>query len=104
MTFVETAIPLILKALWLSARWAGILRVYALKNAARRGDPQAEILFLRDRVAQLEVELDHRRRDKSGDKSRYSLKERLLVLWLMEYFQVPRRHVTKRLGIAISTI
>ena len=106
MTLVETAIPLILKALWLSARWAGILRVDALKSAARRGDPQAEILFLHDRVAQLEVELDlaRRRRDKPGGRLRYSLKERLLVLWFMEYFQVPRRHVTRRLGIARSTL
>ena len=57
MTLVETAIPLTLKTLWLSARWAGIFRAQALKSAVRRGDPQAEVLFLRDRVAQLEAEL-----------------------------------------------
>ena len=106
MDVLTAAIPLLLKALWLSSRWAGILRVHALKRVARDNDPESEILFLRDRIAQLEVELELARgqRRKRGSKPRYTVRERLLVLWYMEYFQVPRRQVTKRLGIARSTL
>jgi transposase InsO family protein len=107
MEVFSTAIPLILKSLWLSAKWAGIARVKALKAVIADGDEiAAEILHLRDRVAQLEPELDLIRRQavKAGRKSRYTLKERLLVLWYLEYFQVPKRQVKKKLGVARSTL
>ena len=106
MDILTTAIPLILKTLWLSAHWAGLARKHALKRIARQQDSQAEIIFLRDRVAELETALTLTRLHdrKPGVKPRYTAKERLLVIWYLEYFQVPRRHVNKHLGVARSTL
>ncbi len=103
---LTAAIPLILKTLWLSAHWAGLARKHALKQIARDQDLRAEIMFLRDRVAELETALTLTRLHgrKPGVKPRYTAKERLLVLWYLEYFQVPRRHVNKHLGVARSTL
>ncbi len=107
MEVLSAAIPLILKSLWLSAKWAGIARMKALKGVISHGEEiLAEVLFLRDRVAQLETELTLIRiqAERTGRKPRYTLKERLLVLWYLEYFQVPKRQVKKRLGVARSTL
>jgi hypothetical protein len=100
---VTTAVPLILKTQWLSLRRAGILRVNPLKSVAGKNDPEADILFLRDRVAQLEVELEsaQRQRRQWRYRVRYTVRGRLLVLW---YMDVPHRQVTKSLGIAQSTL
>jgi len=105
MEVLSAAIPLILKSLWLSAKWAGIARIKALKGVLSHGEEiLAEVLFLRDRVAQLETELTLIRiqADRTGRKPRYTVKERLLVLWYLEYFQIPKRQVKKRLGVARS--
>ena len=107
MEVFSAAIPLILKSLWLSGKWAGIARVKALKRVSGQGEEVfAEVLFLRDRVAQLEVELllARSRVDQKRQKPRYTQKERLLVLWYLEYFQIPKRQVQKRLGVARSTL
>ena len=102
---LKVAIPLILKALWLSARWAGVARARALQKTAKSGDPTAEIRFLHDRIAELEAALALARihGKRPGAKPRYTVKERLLVIWYMEYFQAPRRQVMKRLGVAQFT-
>ena len=81
----SAALPLILKSLWLSAKWAGIARVKSLKRGIGQGEEVfAEVLFLRDRVAQLETELllARSRIEQNGQKPCYTQKERLLVLWL----------------------
>jgi transposase InsO family protein len=107
MEVISAAIPLILKSLWLSAKWAGLARVKAIKFILNHGgQTAAEVVFLRDRVAQLETELALARRqaEKTGEKPRYTLHERLLVLWYLEYFQVPKRQIKKRLGVARSTL
>ena len=95
MDILKVAIPLILKALWLSARWAGVARARALQKTAKSGDPTAEIRFLDDRIAELETALALARihGKKPGAKPRYTVKGRLLVIWYMEYFQAPRRQV-----------
>jgi len=56
MDVIQATIPLILKALILSARWAGRDRFRGLQNIiGRKQDCDVEILFLRDHVFQLET-------------------------------------------------
>lgn len=107
MEVFSAAIPLILKSLWLSAKWAGVARANALKRVIGRGEEVfAEVLSLRDRVAQLEAELllARSRIEKQGTRPRYTQRERALVLWYLEYFQIPKGQVRKRLGVARSTL
>jgi transposase InsO family protein len=65
-----------------------------------------EILFLKDRVYQLEMQVSILRKhvNKRGRSPRYSVRERLLILWHMEAFQIPRRKVSRYFGIARSTL
>ena len=89
MGILTAAIPLIMKTLWLSAHWARLARKHALRRIARHQDPQAEIIFVRDRVAELETALTMTRLHgrKPGIKPCYTAKERLLVIWYVEHFQ-----------------
>lgn len=45
-----------------------------------------------------------KRLHKKGKKPRYEVRERLLILWHMEAFQIPRRKVSRYFGIARSTL
>ena len=65
-----------------------------------------EILFLEDKVCQLEMQVSilQKQFTKRGKNPRYTVRERLLILWHMEAFQIPRRRVTKHFGIARSTL
>ncbi len=78
-----------------------------MKNLAEEeNNPAVENQFLRNRIFQLETELEILRkqgRDKNH-KPRYSIRERLWILWYKEYFQISTREMTKRLGVARSTI
>ena len=89
-----TATALLVKAAVLSAKWAGAARRCGLERIAD-GDRDAEILFLRERVAQLQLQVSILRKHlgKHAKSPRYSLAERLHVLWFLEYFQIPRRQV-----------
>jgi len=64
-----------------------------------------EILFLKDRVYQLEMQVSilQKQLNKKGTKPRYEVRERLLILWQMEAFQISRRRVSRYFGIARST-
>ena len=103
-----TAIALLVKATVLSARWAGATRRRALGILAFRSphDVETELTFLRDRIDKLELQVSILRRNigKHARSPRYTLAERLQVLWFIEYFQVPRRSVTEHFGIARSTL
>ncbi len=85
---IAYAVSMILKAALLAAAWAG------------------QILFLRDHIYQLETRLGIFRKQYQSTygKPRYTRKERLFILWHMEYFQIPRRRVTKTFGIARSIL
>jgi transposase InsO family protein len=65
-----------------------------------------EILFLKDRVYQLEMQVSilQKRLHKKGKKPRYEVRERLFILWHMKAFQIPRRKVSRYFGIARSTL
>jgi len=92
---LNTAVSLLIRAVLLAARFSGRARRRSLERlAAREVDTNAkEILFLKDRVYQLEMQVSilQKHLHKKGTKPRYSVRERLLILWHLEAFQIPRR-------------
>jgi transposase InsO family protein len=102
------AVSLILKATLLAATWAGKVRQRGLKSIAKLpiNEKDKEIFFLRDQIYQLEsrIKIFQKQVYSSSSNVRYTLKERLFILWHMEYFQIPRRQVKKTFGIARSTL
>jgi putative transposase len=108
LEILNTAVSLLIKAALLAARFSGRVRQrYLNRLASRDVDAKArEILFLKDRVYQLEMQLSilQKQLTKKGKKPRYEVRERLLMLWHIEAFQVPRRKVTRYFGIARSTL
>lgn len=103
-----TITELLVKTTLLAARWAGTTRREALGAIASRApnDKSTEITFLRDRIEQLELQVGILRKHigKHARSPRYSVAERLHVLWYMEYFQIPRRKVSDYFGVARSTL
>jgi putative transposase len=102
------AVSMVLKAALLAAAWAGRNRKRELESMAKMtiDEKEKEIVFLRDRIYQLETQVTvfQKQAHSRTRKVRYTLKERLFILWHMEYFQIPKRHVTKTFGIARSTL
>ena len=106
------AVSMIFKAALLAAAWAGKSRRRGMEHIAKmpNDEKDKEIFFLRDRVYQLETRLKifQKQYHSTSSKPRYSLKERLFILWHMEYFQIPRRQVTRtfcdRLSIESAVI
>ena len=105
---LNTAVSLLIRATLLAARFSGRVRLRYLRRLASRDvDAKArEILFLKDRVYQLEMQVSilQKRHTKNGKKPRYEVRERLLILWYIEAFQIPRRKVSQYFGIARSTL
>jgi len=105
---LNTAVSLLIKAALLAARFSGRVRKRSLRRlAAVDVDAKAkEVLFLKDRVYQLEMQVSilQKQHAKKGTKPRYEVRERLLILWHMEAFQIPRRKVSRYFGIAHSTL
>ena len=108
LDILNTAVSLLVRAALLAARFSGRVRQRSLKRlAARDADAKAkEILFLKDRVYQLEMQLSilQKHLHQKGKSPRYTVRERLLILWQMEAFQIPRRKVSQYFGIARSTL
>jgi len=102
------AVSLIVKATLLAARFSGRVRKRSLKRlAAMDTDAKPkEILFLKDKVYQLKMQVSilQKQPNKRGKNPRYTVRERLLILWQMEAFQIPKREVSQRFGIARSTL
>lgn len=65
-----------------------------------------EILFLKDKLYQLQTQISilQKRAKKHQKKPRYTLRERLFILWHIETFGIARRKVTEHLGISRSTL
>jgi hypothetical protein len=105
---LNAAVSLLVRAALLAARFSGRVRRRSLKRlAAADADAKAkEILFLKDRVYQLEMQLSilQKQLGKKGKSPRYSIHEKLLILWHMEAFQIPRRKVSRYFGIARSML
>jgi len=84
LEILNTAVSLLIRAALLAARFSGRVRKRSLERlAAMDTDTKArEILFLKDRVYQLEMQLSipQTQRRKKGKKPRYEVRERLLSL------------------------
>ena len=108
LDILNTAVSLLIRAALLAARFSGRVRRRSLERlAARDTDAKArEILFLKDRVYQLEMQVSilQKHLHKKGKKPRYEVREKLLILWQMEAFQIPRRKVSRYFAIARSTL
>ena len=110
MEVAETSVCLVMKAVLLSARWAGRSRRLALAQAAKAaGDGaavQAENVMLRDIIELLTEQLACARRRLKAANLRipYSPAERLHILWCIHYFGIPRRQIPKYFGVARSTV
>ena len=105
---IAFAVSLIFKAVIIAAQFSGRVRKRSLKRlAAMDADTRdKEILFLEDKVYQLEMQVSilQNRVIKRQKKPRYTLRERLFILWHMETFQIPRRKVTEYIGVSRSTL
>ncbi len=101
---------LVMKAVLLSARWAGRSRRLGLEQAAKAAgegaEAEAENVALRDTVELLTEQLAcaERRLKAAGIRKPYSPKERLHILWCIEYFGLSRRQIPKYFGVARSTV
>ena len=108
LEILNAAVSLLVRAALLAARFSGRVRQRSLKRlVAKDADGKAkEILFLKDRVFQLEMRVSilQQHLHKKNKKPRYEVRERLLILWHVEAFQIPRRKVSRYFGIARSTL
>jgi len=99
-----------MKAVLLSARWAGRSRRLGLEQAAKASGDVAEVhaesVVLRDTVEFLVERLAcaQRRLKAANIRKPYSPAERLHILWCIEYFGISRRQIPKCLGVARSTV
>ncbi|MCP4167191.1 MAG: helix-turn-helix domain-containing protein, partial [Chloroflexi bacterium] len=102
------AVSLILKAAIVAAKYSGRVRKRSLKRLAAMDidEKDKEILFLIDKVYQLNTQISIllKRVKKHQNKPRYTIRERLLILWHMETFQIPRRKIARHLGVSKSTV
>ena len=107
LDILNAAVSLLVKAALLAARFSGRVRRRSLKRLVTMDtDAKArEILFLKDKVYQLEMQVSilQKQLTKRGKSPRYPVRERLLILWHIEAFQIPRRRVTEHFGVARST-
>jgi len=105
-----TSVCLVMKAVLLSARWAGRSRRLGLEQAAKAAGDGAEVeaekVMLQDTVELLTERLAcaERRLKAAGIRKPYSPAERLHILWCIEYFGISRRQIPKHFGVARSTV
>jgi len=108
LDMLSAAVSLLIRAALLAARFSGRVRKRSLKRlAAADADAKTkEILFLKDRIYQLEMQVSilQKHLHKKGKSPRYTVREKLLILWHLEAFQIPRRKVSRYFGIARSTL
>ena len=110
MEAAGTSVCLVMRAVLLSARWAGRTRRLSLEQAAKvAGDgaeTQAENVILRDTIELLVEQLAcaERRLKAANIRKPYSGAERLHILWCIEYFGISRRQIPKHFGVARSTV
>ena len=108
LDIINFAVSLIIKAALIAARFSGRARKRSLRRLATMdiNEKDKEILFLRDIVDQLKMQVSILQKGikKRQKNPRYTLREKLFILWQMETFQIPRRRVTEYFGIARSTL
>ena len=105
---IAFAASLIFKAAIIAAKYSGRVRKRSLKRLAIMDidEKDKENIFLKDKVYQLETQVSilQKRIKKHLKKPRYTLRERLFILWHIETFGIARRKVTEHLGVSRSTL
>jgi len=112
MEVFPTSVALIIRALVVSARWAGRARRLALEQATAAADAnreaalEARVMVLEDMVEQRDahIEVLESRLGRERPRRPYPLMERLRIIWLMEYFQIPGRRLRETLGVSRSSV
>ena len=110
MDAFQTAVALIVKSMVISARWAAGSRLLCLRQAAsrpgREAQLQARIQALEDKLQQRDATIALLRKRLGQVKSRrpYTLAQRLRILWLIEYFRIPKRRVKDQLSVSRASI
>jgi len=108
----EGSVSLMVRALVVSARWAARSRRLSLEGACARAEAgrvaqlEARVMVLEDAVAFRDARLEvlEQRLGEERPRRPYPLMERLHILWLMEYYQIPKRRVKDTFGVARSTV
>ena len=105
---ISQAVAMVCKAVVLAALWAGAKRRRGLEQLLSMPQDELfkEVVFLREKVSRLEEELAFYKKQlrKGGKRPRYSVKERLFVLFQMAYWQIPRRRVKEHFGVSRSSL
>ena len=112
MEIYEASVSLMVRAMVVSARWAARNRRLGLERACARGEAgrveklEACVLMLEDAVAFRDARLEvmEKRLGEERPRRPYPLMERLRILWLIEYYQIPKRRVKDAFGVARSTV
>jgi len=112
MEIYEASVSLMVRAMVVSARWAArsrrlsVERACAREEARRVAQLEARVMVLEDAVAFRDARLEvmERRLGEERPRRPYPLMERLRILWLMEYYGVPKRRVKETFGVARSSV
>ena len=112
MNLFPAVVSLTVQAMLLSARWAGRRRHLCLEQAAGVSDHsrvvelKARVLLLEDALAlrDAHIEVLEQRLRRGRIRRPYEPTERLRILWLSEYSQIPRRRLREMLGVSRSSV
>ena len=112
MEVFPASVTLVIRALVVSARWAGRARRLALERATAAADAsreaalEARVVVLEDMVEQRDAHIAVLQGRLGEERSRkpYPLMERLRIIWLMQYFQIPGRRLKETLGVSRSSV
>jgi len=108
----EASVSLMVRAMVVSARWAARSRRLGLERACARAEAgrveklEARVSALEDALAFRDARLEVMEKRLGEDRPRrpYPLMERLRILWVIEYYQIPKRRVKDTFGVARSTV
>ena len=112
MESFPASVALIIRALVVSARWAGRSRRSTLEEMTAAAET-SRVVELEARVATLEDTLELRdahievlesRLGEKRPRKPYPFMERIRIIWLMEYFQIPQRRLENTLGVSRSSV
>jgi hypothetical protein len=97
---ITHAVTLIIKAAILAARFSARVRKRSLRRLA------AMDADTKDKACQFEMQVSilQKRIQKRQKRPRYTLREKLFILWHIEIFGIARRRVTEHLGVSRSTL
>jgi transposase InsO family protein len=112
MEVFHASVALIIRALVVSARWAGRRRQSTLEDMtagaerSRVAELEAQVATLEDRLELRDAHIEVLESRLGGKRPRrpYPLMERIRIIWLMEYSQIPGRRLRETLGVSRSSV